>query len=69
MSGRVPQGADMADIDVVPKRRTNIWLWIVLAVIVAVVVFALMGGMQGANPQGTGILTAPPLTSAAAAIT
>jgi bacteriorhodopsin len=59
----------MADIDVVPKRRTNMWLWIVLAVIVALVLFALMGGMMGDSPQGTGILTAPPVTSAAALIT
>jgi IS1 family transposase len=32
----------MADIDVVPKHRSNVWLWIVLAVIaVAVVAWAL----------------------------
>ena len=36
----------MADIDVVPKRRTNIWLWIVLPIIVALVMLALMGGFS-----------------------
>jgi len=31
----------MADIDVVPKHRTNTWLWIVLAIIViAILIWA-----------------------------
>jgi len=34
----------MADIDVVPKHRSNTWLWIVLAVIViALLIWALAG--------------------------
>jgi len=34
----------MADIDVVPKHRSYVWLWIVLAVIVAgLVIWAMMG--------------------------
>jgi hypothetical protein len=32
----------MADIDVVPRKRTNTWLWIILAIVAALVVFALI---------------------------
>ena len=36
----------MANIDVVPKRHTSVWVWVIAAVIVAVVLFLLfaMGG-------------------------
>lgn len=47
----------MADIDVVPKRRTNIWLWIVLAIVVVVVLWMLMAG--GTNTPRTGRLGTP----------
>ena len=34
----------MADIDVVPKHRSNTWLWIVLAIIViALLIWAFTG--------------------------
>ncbi len=34
----------MADIDVVPKHRSNVWLWIVLAIIVlALIIWAIAG--------------------------
>jgi hypothetical protein len=34
----------MADIDVVPKHRSNMWLWIVLAIIViAALIWAFAG--------------------------
>jgi bacteriorhodopsin len=29
----------MADIDVVPKRRTSLWLWVVLAIAVVVILW------------------------------
>ena len=29
----------MADIDVVPKQRTNTWIWVLLAVIILAVLF------------------------------
>jgi hypothetical protein len=39
----------MADIDVVPKQRSNTWLWIVLAIVaIAVLVWLL-----AARPQTT----------------
>jgi len=33
----------MADIDVVPKRSHNTWMWIIAAVVVALIVMAVMG--------------------------
>jgi bacteriorhodopsin len=34
----------MADIDIVPKRRTSTWLWVVLAIIVvALIAWMIMG--------------------------
>jgi bacteriorhodopsin len=38
----------MADIDVVRKRRTSLWVWVIAAILVAVVLFFLfpMGGDQ-----------------------
>jgi hypothetical protein len=40
----------MADIDIVPKHRSYLWLWIVLAlVILAVLWFALTGGNRPAR--------------------
>jgi hypothetical protein len=34
----------MADIDVVPKSRSNMWVWVILAiVVVAVIIWALAG--------------------------
>ena len=38
----------MADIDVVPKRHTSVWIWVIAAILVAVVLFFLfsMGGDQ-----------------------
>jgi len=39
----------MADIDVVPKRRTNVWLWVILAVIVLAILWMALG--RGATPR------------------
>jgi len=44
----------MADIDVV-KKGTNVWLWIVLAIIVALVLWFMMGRRgDTANANRTG---------------
>lgn len=32
----------MADIDIVHKKRTSVWLWIVLAIIALAVIFLLL---------------------------
>ena len=45
----------MADIDVVPKKKTSLWLWIIAAIIVAVIVFMLLGGVSD-SPNGVGEL-------------
>lgn len=48
----------MADIDIVPKHRSNMWLWIVIAlVIVAALWFAL--GNRGRSAR-VGLLETPP---------
>jgi hypothetical protein len=59
----------MADIDVVPKRRSNLWWWIIAAIVVAVIIFVLMGR----NPSRTTgrvseLGSAPPLPIPAAAV-
>jgi hypothetical protein len=33
----------MADIDVVPKNRSNVWLWVVLAIIAIAAMWVLAG--------------------------
>ena len=40
----------MADIDVVPKPKSNVWLWYILAaIVVAVILFMLFGGRSDAS--------------------
>lgn len=34
----------MADINVVPKKRTSVWVWIMVAIVVALIVWAIMSG-------------------------
>lgn len=34
----------MADIDVVPKHHSNLWLWIVLAIVVLAILFWAFAG-------------------------
>ena len=38
----------MADIDVVPKRRTNAWVWIITAIVLALILLAVFGVFPGA---------------------
>ena len=46
----------MAEIDVVPKKRTNVWMWIIAAIVVAVILFALMGAFSDDAPNRVGEL-------------
>jgi len=39
----------MADIDVVPRSRSNVWLWVVLAIIAVVALWFLFGRNQTAR--------------------
>jgi hypothetical protein len=39
----------MADIDVVPKHRSNTWVWIVLAIVVAAVLIWAFAGRSHAT--------------------
>jgi hypothetical protein len=44
----------MADIDVVPKRSTNLWLWIILAIVLLAIIWAVMS--NGASDTTVGQL-------------
>lgn len=38
----------MADIDVVPKRGTKLWLWVIVALVILVVLWMMLG--RGPSP-------------------
>lgn len=42
----------MADIDVVPKRRTGVWVWLLVAIAIIVVLWLAFG--RSATPRQTG---------------
>jgi len=42
----------MADIDVVPKRRTTMWVWIVLALAIIVVLWMVFGRGSSTSVSG-----------------
>lgn len=42
----------MADIDIVPKQRSYLWLWIVLALVVLAVLWYAFAGDRGASRVG-----------------
>jgi hypothetical protein len=42
----------MADIDIVPKRRTNTWIWVVLAAVVVLALLWLILGGGGTTTTG-----------------
>jgi hypothetical protein len=54
----------MADIDVVPKHHSNMWLWIVLAIVVVAILFWAFAGRThaaarlSAAPAGLAPITA-----------
>ena len=45
-------GNEMADIDIVPKRRSSTWIWILMAIIVAIVVMWMLMGREPASSIG-----------------
>jgi hypothetical protein len=47
----------MADIDVVPKRSTNLWLWIILALVLLAIIWAVMS--NGSSDTRVGQLHEP----------
>jgi hypothetical protein len=59
----------MADIDVVPKRRSSAWLWIAIAIVIAVILWMLLGtgtatrtgGLTIERPAATAVLDGRPL--------
>jgi hypothetical protein len=52
----------MADIDVVPKSRSNIWLWVVLAIIVVAALWFLFA-RNGTNRTAWEISAAPQIAA------
>jgi len=47
----------MADIDVVPKRRTGMWVWLLVAIAIIVVLWLAFG--RSAMPRQTGRVASP----------
>jgi hypothetical protein len=56
------KGKRQANIDVV-KKRSNVWLWVIALVVLAVVLFALFGMGDGRSTGGIPVsdLTSPAL--------
>jgi hypothetical protein len=48
----------MADIDIVPKQRSNVWIWVVLAIVVVLALYFLLG--RGTHSTTTGALHQQP---------
>jgi amino acid transporter len=44
----------MADIDVVPKRSSHLWMWIILAIVLLAIIWAVTGSRTAStsSPQG-----------------
>jgi len=42
----------MADIDVVPKRRTSTWIWIILAIVVVAILWMALGSRPATTRTG-----------------
>jgi hypothetical protein len=42
----------MADIDVVPKRRTNMWVWILLAIVIVAILWMALGSRPATTRTG-----------------
>ena len=42
----------MADIDVVPKRRTSMWVWIILAIVIVAILWIALGNRPATTRTG-----------------
>jgi len=42
----------VADIDVVPKRRTNMWVWIILAIVIVAILWIALGSRPATTRTG-----------------
>lgn len=52
----------MADIDVVPKKGSNIWLWVIAAIVILAILWAVLAG-GGNNPTTGQLLEQIPVTA------
>ena len=55
----------MADIDIVPKRRTNVWVWLIVAAVIALLLWMVLAG--GDRAPNTGLVQSPAAQLATAA--
>jgi hypothetical protein len=53
------KGEHVAEIDVVPRKRTNVWLWIVIAIVLVVLAMMLLGVFSGDATSRVGELFVP----------
>ncbi len=47
----------MADIDIVPKHRSYVWLWIIIAIIIVAIVWFLVSRSGTSGAPGVGLMT------------
>jgi hypothetical protein len=52
----------MADIDVVPKRHTTVWVWVIVALVVAAVLLYLLFPMGADQTRPLSHFIGPSLT-------
>jgi hypothetical protein len=52
----------MADIDVVPKRHTTVWVWVIVALVVAAVLLYLLFPMGADQTRPISHFIGPSLT-------
>jgi hypothetical protein len=57
----------MADIDIVPKHRSYLWLWILIALVVIAVLWWALSGNNAPARVGSSSLASPALTAQAVA--
>ena len=50
----------MADIDVVPKRHTSVWLWVIVALVVAALLLYFLFPMGADQTRPISYLIGPP---------
>jgi len=58
----------MADIDVVPKRSSHLWMWIIIAIVLLAIIWAVTGSRRASNNSPQGQLQNPQHQSAPVAL-
>jgi hypothetical protein len=58
----------MADIDVVPKRSSHLWMWIIFAIVLLAIIWAVAGARRSTTNSPQGQLQEPQLQRAPVAL-